>query len=128
MRLLLDTHIFLWWDAQPEKLSAGLLAVLREPSNSIILSVASVWEMQIKSQLGKLSLHLPLSELVAGQQKVNKVEVLPIKLDHVLALQDLPAHHKDPFDRLLAAQAMAEKLTLATCDPIFTEYGLQLIE
>lgn len=90
----------------------------QDPANTLMLSVASVWEMQIKQQLGKLTLRLPLSELIEDQQKTNGVEILPISLAHVLALEALPPHHKDPFDRLLIAQANAEQIGLLSADPV----------
>ena len=93
MRLLLDTHAFIWWASEPERLSEKALSACVDNSNVLILSVASVWEMQIKSQLGKLTLSLPLSDLIENQQQANRLEVLPIELSHVLALANLPAHH-----------------------------------
>lgn len=98
MKLLLDTHAFIWWDSEPEKLSARSLAACQDTTNEILLSVASVWEMQIKQQLGKLKLNSPLAEIVANQQKTNGLEILSVSLEHVLALDRLPSHHKDPFD------------------------------
>jgi PIN domain nuclease of toxin-antitoxin system len=122
MKLLLDTHTFIWWDSQPDKLSQKALALCQEPTNTLLLSVASIWEMQIKLQLGKLKLNLPLVEVIESQQKTNNVEILPISLIHVLALESLPNHHKDPFDRLLIAQACVEDAFLVSCDPIFAQY------
>ncbi|HXG17460.1 MAG TPA: type II toxin-antitoxin system VapC family toxin [Methylomirabilota bacterium] len=122
MRLLLDTHTFIWWDSEPAKLSAQALALCQDRQNSLLLSVASVWEMQIKFQLGKLKLTLPLSELIENQQQTNHIEILPILLPHVLAVQHLPAHHKDPFDRLLIAQANVEDVLIVTNDPMFPRY------
>jgi PIN domain nuclease of toxin-antitoxin system len=122
MRLLLDTHTFIWWDSEPAKLSAQALALCQDRQNSLLLSVASVWEMQIKFQLGKLKLTLPLSELIENQQQTNHIEILPILLPHVLAVQHLPAHHKDPFDRLLIAQANVEDVIIVSNDPMFPKY------
>ncbi len=127
MRLLLDTHIFLWWDRRPEKLPSRWLAALRDPTNTLLLSVASVWEMQIKSHAGKLELGLPLAELMESQRLANGIEVLPIQLAHVLALDELPPHHRDPFDRLVIAQANAEDLTLVSVDPVFANYPVRLL-
>ena len=90
MKLLLDTHIFIWWADQPEKLSPAALSALEDEANELLLSVASVWEMQIKSQLGKLKLSLPLKELVKNQQETNDLTVSPVALTHVLALDALP--------------------------------------
>src|SRR4051794_22431266 len=113
MKLLLDTHIFIWWADQPEKLSPAALCALEDEANELLLSVASVWEMQIKIQLGKLKLSLPLKELVKNQQETNDLTVSPIALMHVLTLDALPFHHKDPFDRLVIAQSISEGLTVS---------------
>lgn len=83
MKLLLDTHIFIWWVDQPEKLSATAISALEDEANELLLSVASVWEMQIKIQLGKLNLSLPLKELVKNQQETNDLRVSPVALSHV---------------------------------------------
>ena len=101
MKLLVDTHIFIWWADQPERLSQAALSALEDEANELLLSVASVWEIQIKIQLGKLKLSLPLKELIKNQQETNNLTVSPVALPHVLALDALPFHHKDPFDRLL---------------------------
>src|SRR5262245_47082819 len=103
MKLLLDTHAFIWWDSEPAKLPGKTLALCQDQANTVLVSVASVWEMQIKLQLGKLKLNLSLAEMVESQRQTNNIEVLPIFLAHTLALENLPAHHKDPFDRLLIA-------------------------
>ena len=127
MKLLLDTHTFIWWDSEPAKLSPQALALCQDRANTLLLSVTSVWEMQIKLQLGKLKLNLPLSEVIENQRQTNNIEVLPIILTHVLALDTLPAHHKDPFDRLLIAQANVEIATLVSADPIFAKYPVQVV-
>lgn len=127
MKLLLDTHAFIWWDNEPAKLSPRVLALCQDRTNILLLSVASVWEMQIKLQLGKLKLNLPLVEIIETQQQRNNIEVLPVALAHVLALQDLPPHHKDPFDRLLIAQANVEGATLLCNDPVFAKYGVNAL-
>lgn len=97
MKLLLDTHTFIWWDSEPAKLSSKALALCQDRANTVLLSVASIWEIQIKLQLGKLKLNLSLVEVIESQQQANNIEVLPITLGHVLALDGLPAHHKDPL-------------------------------
>jgi PIN domain nuclease of toxin-antitoxin system len=86
MKLLLDTHTFIWWDSEPARLLPHALALCQDRQNVLLLSVVSVWEMQIKLQLGKLRLALPLKEII---------EILPVTLAHVLALENLPAYHKD---------------------------------
>jgi len=127
MRLLLDTHAFIWWASEPERLSEKALAACVDTSNVLILSVASVWEMQIKLQLGKLTLSPLLSDLIENQQQANRLEVLPIELSHVLALAALPPHHKDPFDRLIIAQAIEEGAYLVSGDSVFRLYPGRLI-
>lgn len=127
MKLLLDTHVFIWWDSEPARLSSQALALCQDRANTVLLSVASVWEMQIKLQLGKLKLSLPLAKVIESQERINNIEVLPIILAHVLALQNLPAHHKDPFDRLLIAQANVEGAVLISGDPILAKYPVKLL-
>jgi PIN domain nuclease of toxin-antitoxin system len=127
MKVLLDTHIFIWWDSEPKRLTAKARAVCEDPSNTLILSVASLWEMQIKQQLGKLTLRLPLAQLVDEQQTRNHVQILSVGLEHVLALDGIAPHHKDPFDRLLIAQANTEGLVVLIADPIFQKYNINLV-
>jgi len=127
MKLLLDTHIFIWWADQPENLSQAALSALEDEANELLLSVASVWEMQIKIQLGKLKLSLPLKELIESQQETNDVQILPVELAHVLALDALPFHHKDPFDRLLVAQSIEEGITLVSADSKLSVYPVTLL-
>lgn len=127
MKLLLDTHTFIWWDSEPAKLSPQALALCQDRQNVLLLSVVSVWEMQIKLQLGKLRLTLPLREIIETQRQTNNVEILPITLVHVLALENLPTHHKDPFDRLLVAQALVEEAVLVSADPNIAKYAVQVV-
>jgi len=128
MRLLRDTRIFIWWADHPEKLSHAALSALEDEANELVLSVASVWEMQIKIQLGRLKVSLPLRELVKTQQETNDLTVSPVALTHVLALDALPFHHKDPFDRLLIAQSIEEDLTLVSADSQFSAYAVKLLQ
>ncbi|MEG4024217.1 type II toxin-antitoxin system VapC family toxin [Microcoleus sp. S13C4] len=126
MKLLLDTHTFIWWDSSPQKLSAKALALCQNPENILLLSIGSIWEMQIKLQLGKLSLNLPLPELIESQQLTNNIEVLPINLTHLFTLDTLPNHHKDPFDRLLISQAIVENAVLVSGDSILANYPVKI--
>jgi PIN domain nuclease of toxin-antitoxin system len=126
-RLLLDTHTFLWWDSAPHRLSATVLALCRDPSVVLYLSLVSLWEIQIKSGLGKLPLTLPLAEIVRDQQARHGLQLLPITPAHIYALGALPPHHKDPFDRLLIAQALTEGLSLASVDGAFASYPIAVI-
>jgi len=126
MNLLLDTHIFIWWSIEPDKLPQRARMLCEDAENTLVLSVASVWEMQIKSQTGKLELIRPLDEVIKDQQETNDILVLPVELTHVLALQGLPTPHKDPFDRLLIAQAIAEDFCLLSVDRVFSDYPVRL--
>ena len=126
MKYLLDTHTFIWIDNEPSRLSATALSILDDESNIIFLSLASVWEIQIKLQLGKLSLRAHLSEVIREQQ-AHYIEILPITLPHILVLEHLPAHHRDPFDRLLIAQAQVEDIALLTHDAVFAKYPIRVI-
>lgn len=122
MNLLLDTHIFLWWDGPFHLLSPQTRTLCSDPNNVLFLSMASLWEMQIKVQLGKMSFQHSLSKTIQDQQQNNGLRILPITLQHVYALDTLPLHHKDPFDRLIIAQAQAENMTLLSADAIFKQY------
>lgn len=124
MKLLLDTHIFIWWTGIPERLSERVNNLLANKNNELILSVASVWEMQIKLNLGKLQLSLPLEELIETQQQTNNLLLLPIEVDYVWTLKNLPMHHRDPFDRMLIAQAIAEQLPIVSVDAVFDAYPI----
>lgn len=126
MKLLLDTHTFIWWASAPEKLSERALLACQNRDNELVLSVGSVWEMQIKLQLGKLKLRSALDSLIETQQRANELQILPVELRHVLALSDLPPHHKDPFDRLLIAQAISEDAFLVSADEALSRYSVRL--
>ena len=125
-RLLLDTHAFIWWDSDPAQLSAAALAAVRDPANEVWLIVASVWEMVIKAQLGKLTLRLPLADIVR-QQQANGLRILPVALAHVLGVEGLPAIHKDPFDRVLIAQANVEGAELVSADQLVRQYPVRIL-
>jgi len=127
MNLLLDIHIFLWAFGQPDKLASHLQDAIRNPDNALILSVVSVWEMQIKAQIGKLSLPMSVREFVAIQRVLNHVQSLPVVERHIWTLDTLPMRHRDPFDRLLIAQALTEQWRIVTVDPIFAQYPAQLL-
>jgi PIN domain nuclease of toxin-antitoxin system len=126
MNLLLDSHVFLWLMNEPEKLPRKVLAMCERPENSLHLSVASVWELQIKQTLGKLIMQQPLKAILDEQQQINSMEVLPVKLNHLWRLSDLPRVHNDPFDRLLIAQAIVEDMSLVSADQMFSSYPVKL--
>lgn len=127
MNVLLDTHVFIWLDSVPERLSDKALVVCQDQNNALYLSMASVWEMQIKQQLGKLNLKLPLKRLIEEQCANNGLQILPIEIDHIYALNELPLHHNDPFDRMILAQAKLENLDLVSADTVFSHYDVDLI-
>lgn len=126
MRLLLDTHAFLWWDLEPSRLSSRVLLLCQDPGNQLVLSVASVWEMEIKAQLGKLRFDKPLADMILEQQRTNGIEILPVLLAHALAVATLPVAHKDPFDRLLIAQAKVEAIPVISRDENFSAYPVMV--
>jgi PIN domain nuclease of toxin-antitoxin system len=123
LRILVDTHIFIWCDREPGAVAPVLLAALRDPSNDVFVSVASVWEIAIKRATGKLQFATPIAQTV---ESVG-FELLPITASHAEHAGGLPRHHRDPFDRLLVAQAMIEGMALATQDPQMRAYGVPLL-
>lgn len=127
MRLLLDTHTFIWWASEPEKLPQKIRELCENPENTLVVSVTSVWEMQIKMQLGKMTIHTPLVELIESQMEANDVALLPITLDHVVGLANLPFIHHDPFDRLLISQAMVEDFILLSKDKKMAGYPVKVM-
>lgn len=127
MKFLLDTHIFLWLLFSPEKLTDKIRTVYKNQANEIYLSLVSIWEIQLKSQLGKLHLDIDLETIIDDNIHSGFIKLLPINLSHVLALKDLPFHHKDPFDRLLIAQAIQENLTIISVDSYFADYPVKVL-
>ena len=123
---LLDTHTFIWWDSDVSRLSSKVLEFLGDASNMVLLSVVSVWEMVIKMQLEKITIRAPLTAIIADQQ-ANGMQVLPVTLAHVLTVETLPIPHKDPFDRLLVAQANAEGAVLLSADLVFAQYPVNIL-
>ena len=127
MRLLLDTHAFLWWVQDAPELSKKARASIADPDNECLLSLASCWEIAIKVSLGKLTLPNPIERFVPEQLAANRFRQLDIGFRHVARVAGLTFHHRDPFDRLLAAQALEETLTVVTADPVFRRYGVKRI-
>lgn len=127
MQFLLDTHTFIWWSISPEKLSLTVQSLLFDQNNPLFLSVASVWEMQIKLQLGKLQVNPSLPELIQSQITINNLEILSIDLTHIWTLATLNHYHKDPFDRLLISQSITENMPILSIDEIFDSYPTQRI-
>lgn len=127
MRLLLDTHVWLWMLSAPERLNAATQSALADSATELWLSVASAWEVAIKHARGKLPLPDPVGDLVALSSERFGMNVLPIRLPHALTAAELPPHHNDPFDRLLIAQAQLESMTLVTADKLVTKYGAAVL-
>ena len=127
MNGLLDTNNFIWSDGKQSLLSPQVRAFMEDRRNRLFLSIASVWEMQIKAQVGKLSFQNSLPEVIREQQEQNGIEILPVTLAHVYALSELPSHHRDPFDRIIIAQARVENLIVLSADETFSQYSVQLL-
>jgi PIN domain nuclease of toxin-antitoxin system len=126
MKYLLDTHILLWWVSTPEVLSPALRELLDDRSNELVLSIATPWELAIKTNSGKLSAGQILRDIENGQL-TGDVEMLVTQISHVIQAGLLPLHHRDPFDRLLAAQALDLGLPLVSRDRVFDLYGVNRI-
>ena len=124
MRYLLDTHTFLWFVWDSPLLSAPARLLIEEPTNEVLLSIASVWEVAIKAGYGKLTLTQPVQTFFEQQLARNQIRLLPIELSHAARVATLPPHHRDPFDRVLVAQCLTESLTLISVDTILDSYGL----
>lgn len=127
MKILLDTHIFIWLHEAPERLSESALRLLQDVENELFLSMASVWEIQIKVGIGKLSLTGHIFDIVTTQQRVNHLQLLPIELRHISGLSRLSLHHRDPFDRFLLAQSHVEAMPLLSADAVFDAYQAQIL-
>ena len=122
MNLLLDTHTFLWFVWDDPKLSAIAKQLIIDPKNHKLVSIASCWEVAIKVSAGKLQLGEAASTFLPREIAKNSFDLLPISLNHATAVESLPMHHRDPFDRLLIAQAILEKLPIVSDDPVFDLY------
>jgi PIN domain nuclease of toxin-antitoxin system len=124
MNLLLDTHAFLWFMEGSERISQRARAEIEAADGVRALSVASAWEMAIKSSLGKLDLAKPLGDLLPPLLADAGIELLPIEIPDLARVATLPFHHRDPFDRLLAAQALERGFTIVSVDEAFDAYGV----
>jgi PIN domain nuclease of toxin-antitoxin system len=121
---LLDTHTLLWFLQGDASLSATAKALIEEPVNRKLISIASCWEISIKAGLGKLKLAEPAGTLLTRELPANNLDLLPISLAHATAVETLPQHHKDPFDRLLIVQAQVEGIPIVSVDAAFDPYGI----
>ncbi|MBN3883827.1 MAG: type II toxin-antitoxin system VapC family toxin [Nostoc sp.] len=127
MKLLLDTQCWLWWFAQPERLNEEAIAHIVDENNELWLSVASIWEIGIKVAIGKLPLPDPLDSYISSRMAQLGMRSLEIRVSHALQAAALPLHHRDPFDRMLIAQAQIEEMTLVSADSMFNKYDISLI-
>jgi PIN domain nuclease of toxin-antitoxin system len=122
MKLLLDTHTFIWFIMGSPNLSASARTLIEDVANEKFLSIASLWEIAIKLSIGKLTLSAPFDALIPQQLSINGFELLNIEIEHAAVVATLPFHHRDPFDRLLIAQAMVEKMPIVSIDAVFDAY------
>jgi PIN domain nuclease of toxin-antitoxin system len=122
LRLLLDTHVLIWW-ARAERLAGAAREALADPSNDVVVSAASIWEAETKVTAGRLR----LGRNLARESEVHGFRQLPITFAHAARAGRLPVHHGDPFDRMLVAQAELENLTLVSRDPVFERYGIAVL-
>ena len=126
MKILLDTHVFIWMTSDADRLSRRAIKLIEDSANTKYLSLVSAWEIQIKSQLGKLTLNGHLQNIIDTQQQENGLQVLPITLDHIIGVGNLALYHRDPFDRLLLAQAQVENLIMISSDEKLSEHNVTL--
>jgi PIN domain nuclease of toxin-antitoxin system len=123
VRLLIDSHTFLWMLGRPERLSSAAHRAVTDSNNDRFLSIASLWEIAIKVSIGKLTVPMELDKAI----EFLAAQSLPMTIAHIKRAQSLPFHHRDPFDRMMIAQAMEEGLTIVTRDRIFTAYGVPVL-
>ena len=126
MKILLDTHTFLWWNEASPRLSKKALVLLSDPANTLLVSVVSAWELVLKTQTGKLRLPESPNVYIPTRMAHYAMHALPVTLAHVLASESLPLHHRDPFDRLLVAQATIENVPIVTADSEFRRYAIKV--
>ncbi|MEH1899084.1 MAG: type II toxin-antitoxin system VapC family toxin [Nostoc sp.] len=127
MRLLLNTHTFIWYVTDNSRLSNQVVALINDENNEIILSIASLWEIAIKQNLGKLSFNQSFEIFITQQLNLNDFSLLDIKITHVTVVATLPLHHRDPFDRILIAQSIVENIPLLSADKIFDAYPIRRV-
>ena len=127
MRLLLDTHALFWFVTSDPRLSATARQAIDDPNNQQLISVVSIWEIAIKHSLGRLNLQMPFPDFVRQHLSAAEVVILGVTVPHILQVATLPHYHRDPFDRLLIAQALAENISLVSADSAFAQYGVNLI-
>jgi len=127
MKILLDAHTFLWWITDNSKLSSRAREIITDVDNELFLSAVTGWEITIKVQIGRLKLFDEPQLFIPEQMRINGINSLPIQMSHVLHVFTLPYHHRDPFDRLLIAQAQLEGLSILSSDPHIEKYQIEVI-
>jgi PIN domain nuclease of toxin-antitoxin system len=127
MKILLDTHTFLWWITDDQKLSGRAREIISDGSNELFLSAATGWEIAIKVQIGRLKLPEEPIRFILEQMRINAIQSLPIQMNHALHVSTLPQHHRDPFDRLLIVQAQLEGLPVLSSDHQLANYQVEVI-
>ncbi len=127
MTYLLDTHVWLWMLMHPEKLSERVKGLLVDPSNKLLLSAASIWEISIKARLGKLKLPTDVRDYVPSRMTRTRTDGIAVQPAHALQVSTLPMHHRDPFDRMLIAQAQSEHLPIITSDGAYQNYDVEVL-
>ena len=128
MKILIDTHCWLWLCSEPERFSKSTLDRLGDRDTQRLVSAASIWEIVIKHGIGKLPLPVAPPAFVPSRLETTQTDVLPISAAHALRVADLPGHHRDPFDRMIVAQAMVEATPLLTADKALRKYGVELLK
>ena len=127
MKFIADTHAFIWFITDSPQLSAPAKELFESPESERLLSLASIWEIAIKTNLGKLSFDRPLEQFLPEQIALNYIRLLNISLSHALRVTNLPLHHRDPFDRMIVAQSLVENLPVLSNDRVFDAYGIERI-
>ena len=127
MKVLIDTHVFIWYVQNSEKLIDSATRLINDSRNEILFSTASIWEMAIKQSTGKLNLSNPYASFIKDQMRLNDIDLLPITIEHLEIIASLPFHHRDPFDRLLISQVLVENISILSVDIAFDAYPIKRI-
>jgi len=127
MKVLVDTHAFLWWITDDPRLSLRAREIFTDGNNELLFSAASGWEISIKVQIGRLRLPADQQPFIEDQLRINVIKSLAIQMNHALHVSTLPSHHRDPFDRLLVAQAQLEGLPILSADPQIGKYHVEVV-
>jgi len=127
MKILMDAHSFLWFINGSPQLSARAKTTIEDPAHDKFLSMANIWEMAIKSSLGKLHIAQPFEQFIPHQLQINGFEIFEVEFDHIVKVIHLPFHHRDPFDRLLIAQSLVEQIPVISADSVFDSYSVQRV-